>query len=163
MKTVGDFMTRTVFTVLRDATLADAAAMLSAHGIDGAPVCDPHGRIVGMVSKGDLAEGCYNARLKVCECVCDVMSLDVIRVRPSDDIETVSKQLVFEGAHRAVVVDERDAIVGIITPLDVLRTIVQDATAQPTAQKICVLTKLERRTRRRVDVDGRPANGRAAF
>ena len=46
------------------------------------------------------AEGCYSDRLKVCQCVGDVMSLDVIRTRATDDIQTVSKQLVFEGAHR---------------------------------------------------------------
>ena len=126
MKKVGDFMTRTVFTVRRDATIAEAAAGLSAHSVDGAPVCDPHGRIVGMVSKGDLAEGCYSDRLKHRACVSDVMSLDVMKARPTDDLETVSRQLVFEGAHRVVVVDDNDAIVGIITPLDLLRAMVVD-------------------------------------
>ena len=122
---VGDFMTRTVFTIPRDATLAEAAAALSSRSVDGAPVCDPHGRIVGMVSKGDLAEGCYSDRLKVCQSVGDVMSLDVIRAHSDDDIEAISKLLVFEGAHRAIVVDESDAMIGIVTPLDVLRAIVQ--------------------------------------
>ena len=79
-----------------------------------------------MVSKGDLAEGCYSARLKLRACVSDVMSLNVMKARPTDDVETVSRQLVFEGAHRAVVVDDGDAIVGIITPLDLLRAIVVD-------------------------------------
>ena len=127
MSKVFEAMTRSVFTLPRDATLAEAAAAMGAHSVEGAPVCDPHGRIVGMVSKGDLAEGCYSERLKVRACVGDVMSLDVIRARPTDDIESVSRRLVFEGAHRAVVVDENDAVLGIITPLDILRTALASA------------------------------------
>lgn len=47
-------MTRRVVTVLPDDTVSTAAALLASHGISAAPVCDKDGRLLGMISEGDL-------------------------------------------------------------------------------------------------------------
>ena len=49
-----DVMTTNVITVGPDMSVRDLAAMLSERGISGAPVVDPSGRMVGIVSEGDL-------------------------------------------------------------------------------------------------------------
>jgi CBS domain-containing protein len=49
-----DIMTTDVITVDPDMTVQALAALLAASGISGAPVVDPSGRLVGIVSEGDL-------------------------------------------------------------------------------------------------------------
>jgi CBS domain-containing protein len=49
-----DIMTTDVITVDPDMTVQALAALLAASGISGAPVVDSSGRLVGIVSEGDL-------------------------------------------------------------------------------------------------------------
>ena len=49
-----DVMTTNVITVDPDMSVRDLAALLSERGISGAPVVDSLGRMVGIVSEGDL-------------------------------------------------------------------------------------------------------------
>jgi CBS domain-containing protein len=50
----GDVMTAQVLTVKPDASVREVAALLSERGISGVPVVDDAGRVVGIVSEGDL-------------------------------------------------------------------------------------------------------------
>jgi CBS domain-containing protein len=47
-------MTRDVVTVTRQTPLKQVARLLSKHGISGVPVCDPDGRVVGVVTEADI-------------------------------------------------------------------------------------------------------------
>jgi CBS domain-containing protein len=49
-----DLMTREVVTVAPSDSVANVAATLSGHRISAAPVCGPDGKLVGMISEGDL-------------------------------------------------------------------------------------------------------------
>src|SRR6516164_5457763 len=49
-----DVMTTDVITVDPDTTVQAVAALLAQHGISGAPVVDSGGRLVGIISEGDL-------------------------------------------------------------------------------------------------------------
>jgi CBS domain-containing protein len=49
-----DIMTREVVTVAPSDSVANVAATLSRHRISAAPVCGPDGKLVGMISEGDL-------------------------------------------------------------------------------------------------------------
>ncbi|CAB3804777.1 hypothetical protein LMG28688_06068 [Paraburkholderia caffeinitolerans] len=49
-----DVMTRDVVSVKPDMTVREAAALLVEHEISGAPVLDPQGLLLGMISDGDL-------------------------------------------------------------------------------------------------------------
>ena len=50
----GDIMTRQVITIDADSTVADAAKRMLDHHISGMPVVDEQGRVVGIISEGDL-------------------------------------------------------------------------------------------------------------
>lgn len=52
--TAGDIMTRDVITVGPDDPVPKVAQLLGDHGISAAPVCDERGRMMGMISEGDL-------------------------------------------------------------------------------------------------------------
>jgi CBS domain-containing protein len=49
-----DVMTSEVITVDENATVPEAAKLLSEHGISAVPVVDKQSRVIGMVSEGDL-------------------------------------------------------------------------------------------------------------
>jgi CBS domain-containing protein len=49
-----DVMTENVITAPEDATVAEVAQLMARHGISAVPVVDRAGRVVGMVSEGDL-------------------------------------------------------------------------------------------------------------
>ncbi len=51
---VQDFMTRDVVTVRPDAPIHEAARLMVNHGVSGLPVLDEGGRLVGILSEGDL-------------------------------------------------------------------------------------------------------------
>jgi CBS domain-containing protein len=49
-----DIMSRNVITVTRDTTIKEIARLLTEHKISGVPVVDGEGRVMGVVSEGDL-------------------------------------------------------------------------------------------------------------
>jgi CBS domain-containing protein len=49
-----DIMSRNVITVTRETTIKEIARILTEHKISGVPVVDGEGRVVGVVSEGDL-------------------------------------------------------------------------------------------------------------
>jgi CBS-domain-containing membrane protein len=49
-----EVMSRNVVTIRQDATLRDAIRLMLDHAISGLPVVDAEGRVVGMVTEGDL-------------------------------------------------------------------------------------------------------------
>lgn len=51
---VRELMTAEVLTVSPETSLKDVAAILAEHGISGLPVCDAEGRVLGVVSEGDI-------------------------------------------------------------------------------------------------------------
>src|SRR4051794_25985289 len=49
-----DIMTSPALTVPQDASLADAIRIMLARGVSGVPVVDGDGRLVGILTEGDL-------------------------------------------------------------------------------------------------------------
>jgi CBS domain-containing protein len=56
---VKDVLITNVITIPLGATHEEAARLLSAHNISGAPVVDEHGTLVGVLSEKDLFRGLY--------------------------------------------------------------------------------------------------------
>lgn len=113
---VRDVMTAEVVHVDAAATVFDAAELLSKHQIGGAPVLKK-GRLVGMVSKSDLVDPRNELEARVDR----VMTRVAYGVRQSDPLSLAVQLIVDENIHRALVVDDDGTVVGIITPIDVLR------------------------------------------
>ncbi len=137
-----DIMTRTVHTVRRDTPVRDVIRLLLDCRISGVPVVDGE-RVVGIVTEGDLilrerahrqrggmaylfqqlfedhaklAEEYRKAHGIVAE---DVMTRDVVTIRPGTPVEEIANLLVERGIKRVPVVD-RDHLVGIVSRADVL-------------------------------------------
>jgi CBS-domain-containing membrane protein len=121
---VRDIMTEEVFTLVASTSFDDAVRSLLFHQISGAPVME-HGRIVGVVSKTDLLDPRHRARPDGAPTVKDVMTRVVRAVRPGDPVMAAVRLMANEQMHRAVVVDDKGKLVGVVTPMDVLRALVR--------------------------------------
>ncbi|MCA9633433.1 MAG: CBS domain-containing protein [Myxococcales bacterium] len=121
---VSDIMTRNVLTVSPDATVKDVAWGLRIRGVTGAPVKDGDGHLLGIVSRSDL-----NDPSRVGDDVpqsngttaSQAMTPALFAVRDTDTVLDAAKRMVETGTHRLVVVDADGHLVGIVTPMDVLR------------------------------------------
>lgn len=142
MRTVGEVMTREVLTVHPDAPFKQLAQLLVEHRIDGLPVVDEHGRLLGVVSGADLT--CHEeAGPRLADLVRHVrtarthlrkahgrtarelMTSPARTVAPDAGICDALSLMARAGVGRLVVVDG-DAVVGMLTRSDVLRIFTRD-------------------------------------
>jgi CBS domain-containing protein len=56
MQKAQDIMTKNVITVTPETTVTELALLLSSHNIGGAPVMDPSGTLLGVVTESDLID-----------------------------------------------------------------------------------------------------------
>jgi len=89
--TVREIMIRSVVSLRPDMAASDAAKLLVKHQISGAPVLDPEGRLVGMLSEFDLLRVAAVAGYEMLahaaqETVAELMSTSVTTVSPDLDL-----------------------------------------------------------------------------
>jgi CBS domain-containing protein len=159
----GDVMTGWVATITPDATVKEAAQMMIERRVSGLPVVDRNGRVVGMVSEGDLMRrteigtgirraswlhrlldsGAREYLKTRGSKVRDVMSKPVISVRPSTPLHEVAGLLDEKRIKRVPVID-RGRLAGIVSRVDLVRQLAL-VPARPTAR-----TARERKLRQQV-------------
>lgn len=136
---VADVMSREVTTVRPDAPLAEVVELLVRRRLKAVPVLE-EGRVVGIITGGDLLQRAgMGLRLSVQRSLppaelaaqlrelaaqqktaADIMSRPVITVRAEARVSDAVMLMTRERVKRLPVVDERGALVGIVSRLDVL-------------------------------------------
>jgi CBS domain-containing protein len=141
-------MTRELITVSPDTDVVSATKLLLEHHINGLPVTDGTGKLVGILCQSDLIaqqkklpipsfftfmDGLVRiTSMKEIEkqvqkiaatVVVDAMTPDPITVQPDTDIEEVATLMVEEKIHSLPVL-ENGKLVGIVGKDDVLRTLI---------------------------------------
>ena len=144
---VRDIMTTDPITVAPDMEISSAAKILIDSRINGLPVVDDSGRLVGILCQSDLIAQQKKlpiptvftfldsiiqlsstkqlekqVRKIAALTVADAMTPDPVTVRPDTGIETVAALMVDNSFHTLPVVDNT-RLVGIIGKEDVLRTL----------------------------------------
>jgi CBS domain-containing protein len=142
-----DIMTRIIITVSPQTEITEAAKILLEHHINGLPVVDTGGKLVGIICQSDLITLQKKIRLpsvfnlldtfipirsqksidqemsKIAAArVVDAMTSDPVFIDPEMDIEEIATLMVEKSIHTLPVV-ERGKLVGIIGKEDVLTTI----------------------------------------
>ncbi len=120
---VVDLMTTELIVVTSDTPIREAANLMSQNRVSGLPVCDS-GTVVGIITEADFL------RLEVArqeaehptpiERVGDVMSTDLVTIRPERSVTDAARVMVVNDINRLPVVDEHDALLGIISRMDVV-------------------------------------------
>ncbi|MCZ7527540.1 MAG: CBS domain-containing protein [Acidimicrobiia bacterium] len=144
---VRDVMTREVVTLRPDHTIEEAADVLAEHRIGAAPVVEPDGRLVGLLTDEDLIVS--EARLHVPTTIAilggtltlpgsmrhfeedlkkavgatvrDVMDSEYPTVSPDDTVETLATLMHDRNVSHVPVVDAQGRLVGIVARGDLVR------------------------------------------
>ena len=151
MLTIKDIMTRDLITVSPDTEIAHAAKLLLEKGINGMPVVDKKGKLVGIICQSDLIA--QQKRLPIpsiftllngfipltsmkrfektvqriaATTVADAMTRDPVTVRTDSSIEELASLMVDKNFHTLPVVDD-GKLVGVVGKLDALRTLTSGA------------------------------------
>lgn len=120
---VKDVMSSPVTSIASTATLTEAEQLLAQKRISGAPVVGAQGKVLGILSLSDLAG--VSSWQKDESSVLDRATKILFGVRADDPALVAARLMVSERIHRALVVGADGAIVGIVTPMDLLRAIVE--------------------------------------
>lgn len=130
--TVADAMTLGPFTIGPDDTLLDAATRMSLHGIRHLPVI-ADGAVVGMLSERDLRTHIGDPSLfaitrdKSPLRVRDLVARQPITVAPEQPLTEIAKRFADNQIGAMPVVNRDGTLLGIISYVDVLRTVAQAA------------------------------------
>ncbi len=117
-------MTEGVVFLRASNTLLEAWSALHAHAISGAPVLNEVGRLVGIVSKADLADPRHQPPT-ASGTVEGAMTRVVYAVRAEDPVMTAVRLMSDQAIHRAMVVNDDGTIAGIVAPMDILRALLR--------------------------------------
>ncbi len=151
-KPVREVMTREVATVTPETPIADVMDLLIGKLFKAVPVVDEARRVVGLITDGDLiARGGVQQRTSVAErldaetlaaqlaeirkagqTARDVMTTPIVTVREDLSLAHATSVITERNLKRLPVVDAKDRLVGILSRVDVLRTV---AAAQVSPQE----------------------------
>ncbi|MCE9564210.1 MAG: CBS domain-containing protein [Planctomycetes bacterium] len=122
--TAADIMTAGPTSLDASATVTEATAFLTARGFGAAVVIDEAGHAIGVVTKTDVL---VHARQRQPGLepddtpVTEFMTPAVFSVRPDTPAASVVEQLLVLNVHHLFVADPTGVIIGVISPIDVLR------------------------------------------
>ncbi|MBS0196183.1 MAG: CBS domain-containing protein [Planctomycetes bacterium] len=145
-----DIMTTDLITTGPETTLREFARMLDDNEVSGMPIVDSAGRLVGVASKSDLLHRALDPDLglepsyvfdmlysedddeedeevetiaKPTVVVGDFMTEDAVTASADESVASLARKMIESHIHRIIVVDNDNCPIGIVTSLDLLKTI----------------------------------------
>jgi CBS domain-containing protein len=144
-----DIMTTEVMTVSPQTTVLDLARLLAEHKINGAPVVDDNGRLVGVVTQSNLIDrvkkfelphvvtildahfylelpGTFKKNLEklVGNLVSDIMAAPPVTITADVQVDEIASIMARRQVHTLPVLDG-DKLIGIIGKIDIIRALGQ--------------------------------------
>ncbi len=145
-RSVGQVMTPAPLTIQPETSLRELTTLLITRGYRALPVVNREGRLVGLVTRGDLIErGGLRLRVELLPALdgaaverelrrlelespmtaADLMTRDVVTVRPETSLAAAGRLMAEQRLNPLPVVDAGGRVVGIISRVDVLRTVTE--------------------------------------
>lgn len=124
--TVDQIMTRKLLTIASNASLGDAAWGLALKRIQGSPVKDDLGRVIGILSRNDIGVISRLPGNRDALKASDAMTRVLYSIRIGSSVKDAAKRFVETGCQELVVLDEEDRLVGIVTQTDLVRLLLRD-------------------------------------
>lgn len=126
---VGTLMTADPVVIEPDAAVAEAENLLKTYHVSGLPVVRD-GDLLGVISQSDLLVARSSEmiaanwpKLRVRH----LMSSPAVTVHASATVRWAAHEMTSRHIHRLVVVGDDGAPIGVVTPLDLLRSILDEA------------------------------------
>jgi CBS domain-containing protein len=123
---ISEIMTTHVVCVSPGLRVSLLHELLEHRGIAGVPVVDDAGHPVGVVSKADLLRKCDGppadgGSATATATVRDIMTPLVFCLPANESVAKAAALMTFEGVHRLPILGPLGEVIGILSPLDVLR------------------------------------------
>ncbi len=123
---ISEIMTRQSVCITPDLAVASLGPVFLSMDVSGAAVVDKDGRPVGVLSQSDVLKWLYSLDAdrvpsSVDQKVEALMATPALCLSEHESIAKASAFMAFEGIHRIPVVGERGQLVGMLSPLDILR------------------------------------------
>jgi len=136
--TVGQYMTRSVATVTRQATMRELGELFDKHDFNAFPVVEK-GEMLGIVTKFDFLRAFAFTTCQMVphydelmnRLVAEVMTEAVVHVEPTAPLTRVLQLIVSLRTRSFPVVDANRQLVGVISREDVMRALREATTQQP--------------------------------
>lgn len=121
--TAAEMMNAGPVSIADTATVPEASAFLIERGFGAAVVIDPAGHPIGVVTKTDILLHArhHGATPADTTPVKAIMTPAVYSVRPETPARSVVEQLLELGVHHLFVTDSAGVVIGVVSPVDVLR------------------------------------------
>jgi len=135
---VSTIMTKKLITLSPNDTLSEVREIFSQHRIHHILIMKDN-RLQGIVSKSDYLFFCKNIDEKDVDLkaedtrhnkykVSDIMTEGIATLNPNDKIN-VALEIFKENLFHSIPVKDEDAVVGIVTPYDIIKTLSEDKVA----------------------------------
>ena len=130
-QTMGDLLRnlpqRPLVTVEPAHTVADIVTVMKEHGISQVPVLDD-GKLQGLISESDVLQKLVEGHISRDAVAAEVMDRSVVTVRADEDAGQLTG--LFQEGYVALVVDEHEGLLGLLSKMD----LVDFLTSRPMAQ-----------------------------
>jgi len=141
---VESVMTKEIYSITPDATLNDAAKILSEKHISALPVIDNNSKLVGLISDGDFLivlqdeheQSIWETLGKLIKGektkshdgnkVSDLMTKEVITVHKEDDVHIAVDLMIKHKIKRVIVVGDENKVVGLLSRADIIQLFLKD-------------------------------------
>jgi len=119
-------MTRQVVLILEDIPMSEVRAIAAQYDYNGFPVVTQEGRLVGVITKGDLLRAASAAVTDPdvgSQPVSSWMAHGVLALRPKESLRTAVENMVYSGFRSLPVIDGGSRVVGIVSRNDLMTAI----------------------------------------
>jgi CBS domain-containing protein len=114
---ISSIMEEDVITLHKGASIGDAIKLMLSGNVSGFPIVNDGGKVIGIVSERDFVS--LVAKIITGKSVADVMSRDVVTVRPDTKIEEAARVMVANDFRRVPIVHE-GVMTGVVTTSDIV-------------------------------------------
>jgi CBS domain-containing protein len=114
-----EVMKRDVVSVTPEETVQEAARLMRDENIGFIPVCDTTDKVVGTITDRDIAIRLVASNRSADTLVRDIMSHELVAVRPADDLAEAERQMATHHKSRIVCTDDMGRLEGIISLSDI--------------------------------------------
>jgi len=126
---ITDVMTQDPQFCTTNDTIVDCAQLMAQRDFGMVPLCESRDtrRLVGCVTDRDIVVRAVAERKDYDSSIADIMSTNVITVRPEDDVEQARDLMEQHQIRRLLVIDEHGSLVGVVATADLALAIEEQA------------------------------------
>ena len=132
-----------VVTTRPETTIAEVAQTLTVEGIGAVVATDDDGKVAGIISERDIVQGLHKHGADLLEMrVGALMTRSVVTCAPDNSVEDIMKLMTSHRIRHIPVVDD-EALVGVISILDVVKSRLAKVESDYDTLRTFMLTRIE--------------------